>query len=59
MTKKDYILIASIIKQNKVYFANDNFYYLFCRAFGIMLEDTNPKFDPIKFLEACTNLNKQ
>ena len=53
MTKKHFILISSIIKQNKIYFSNDVKYYLFCRAFGIMLQDNYEKFDDIKFLTAC------
>lgn len=52
-TKKHYIMLASIIKQNKVYFDDKNKYYLFCRAFGILLEDDNENFDSIKFLDSC------
>ena len=53
MTKKDFELIAGIIKKNNIYFDNPIRFYLFCRAFGMLLSDKYKRFDDIKFLKAC------
>ena len=45
MTKKDYIIIAKIIKENKL---NDG-----VNDFVIMFQDNNDRFDKDRFIKAC------
>lgn len=52
MSKKDFELIASIIKQNSIYFDNDDSYYFFCRGISELLAEKYPRFDIIKFIKA-------
>lgn len=46
MTKKDYVLIAGILKSNKAQHGILN-------DFANALKRDNPKFDEIKFFQAC------
>ena len=52
MTKKDYILIASVLKQyNESYIKGWDFNIF--EAFADILAKDNNKFDKIKFYKAC------
>jgi len=57
MTKKDYILIAEVIKKEaKKWEANSKYAFAIdCIASNLAteLQQTNPKFDRIRFLKAC------
>ena len=52
MTKKDYILIAEVLKENK-----DNLYKIdhdiLCNIFVKVLQKDNTRFDASRFLIAC------
>ena len=50
MTRKDYELIASCLKQGN---CSDTQ----VRIFALRLEKTNPAFDPDRFIKAATNTN--
>lgn len=52
MSKKDYILIAEVLKDAKNYMDSMKHWAL-CRNFGERLAETNTKFDLARFLEAC------
>ena len=61
MSKKDYIKIAEIIKDNKVGITGTTDFYLrmdnlVCDLI-LYFEDENPKFDRDKFTEACMGID--
>ncbi len=60
MTKKDYIKLAKLIKDNREYHAidrDDGFYYLqldrFVQGLCDILQDDNLNFDQSRFMTAC------
>jgi hypothetical protein len=58
MTKKDYELIAGAIAGMKDKYDGDDWtingaMYSFARALSDALQDSNPRFDSERFLEAC------
>lgn len=57
MTRKDYVLIAEILKANREDFieGEDGFALLniLAHQFANGLEPDNPRFDRARFLEAC------
>ena len=57
MTKKDYIKIASIIKDNKLYTNNSTRRILkhdnLVNDFVVMFKKDNKRFDKERFLKAC------
>ena len=57
MTKKDYIKIASIIKDNKLYTNNSTRKILkhdsLIDDLCIMFKQDNNNFDKVRFVEAC------
>ena len=59
MTRKDYVLIAEVLKGSRDSFEDsDNTYgYLahatHCEVFASALASTNPLFNKVRFLEAC------
>lgn len=63
MTKKDYELIATILKKAKKYLDNtthcklsDYQYERICNSFGFYLEKENPQFKYDRFMGLCGNL---
>ena len=57
MTKKDYIKIASIIKDNKLYTNNSTRRILkhdnLVNDFVVMFKKDNKRFDKERFIKAC------
>ena len=59
MTRKDYQLIASILKEDRVLFFDglhtpgQAAHALHCTAFADRLQSENPRFDRARFLRAC------
>ena len=57
MTKKDYIQIASIIKDNKLYTNNSTRKILkhdnLVNDFVVMFKKDNDRFDKERFIKAC------
>ena len=57
MTKKDYIMIASIIKDNKLYTNNSTRRILkhdnLVNDFVVMFKKDNKRFDKERFIKAC------
>lgn len=50
MTRKDYELIAATIRRCDISYADTD---EVARTFAADLAQTNPRFDPDRFLEAC------
>lgn len=50
MTRKDYVLIAQIIRENATT-ATERRYW--AQVFAAKLADTNPQFDPRRFIRAA------
>lgn len=53
MTKKDYELIAGVLKDGRKIIQNDLRHHILCRNMQTKLEETNTRFDNVKFLKAC------
>jgi hypothetical protein len=55
MTRKDYILIAEVIRASKLSWAGNNNYLVddISRALADTLEQDNPRFNRARFLTAC------
>ena len=57
MTRKDYIKIARIIKDNEVGIVNTNDLYLrkdnIINDLVLMFKQDNNRFDSVKFINAC------
>lgn len=53
MTRKDYVLIASILKDSEGNIIDDMARDALADMFADALEDENPRFDREKFLRAC------
>lgn len=56
MTKKDYELIASVLKHKQVFYIlkmGSYYYDQLCKDFADTLASKNPRFDKDKFLKAC------
>ena len=51
MTKKDFILIANVLREN-------NAPLTLAQAFARTLAFTNPGFDPERFINACHSLKE-
>ena len=51
MTRKDYVLIATIIKEVK----DDQTRNQLALDFSIQLKQDNPRFNTQRFIEACQN----
>lgn len=52
MTKKDFSLIASVLKTHQENISSDDFFEL-ASDFMVALSLDNPRFDQVKFLSAC------
>ena len=53
MSKKDYELIASVIRYAEANYLNYTDALLLTKSFMEKLEEGNPRFDRVKFMEAC------
>ena len=53
MTRKDYKLLAEVLKNHSLLFFNDMCYRTFVMDLSAQLEQDNPAFDKIKFYEAA------
>ena len=49
MTRKDYIKAAEIVKEEKIH----NHREIMCLAFCLFFSKDNPRFDEIRFRQAC------
>ena len=54
MTKKDFQLIASVIKAHQDGGDNDHVVRGLAMSFAIELAKTNPRFNKRRFVEACS-----
>lgn len=57
MTKKDYILIASVIKKYHIAEATGVSYNI-SEGIADILQQDNSKFDKVRFLKACSIVDK-
>lgn len=53
MTRKDYILIADVIKQNHAPHNDSETLWRVACALADVLENDNPRFDHSRFMQAC------